>query len=253
MTMSDDLDPCALRERILLRDRLSTLEHVVSHLAHQLGTPLNVIEGRATMLGSPTAERSDVERHARIIAEQSARMVRMLREAVAFCRRAAPPTERVEVLALVTRALATFGPLAREKGVEVSLESAPSGAAVQGDSDALSVALMHLLESGIRATPAGGTLHVRVRTERGTDADGAAARFVCVDVEDGGPGLEDVVPTENFKPFATTLGGRDASGVGLFVADRIVKQHGGSLHAENKPDRGALFSLRLPEGVIHAE
>jgi signal transduction histidine kinase len=239
-------------------DRASAIEHLVCHLAHQLGSPLNVIEGRASMMASGQVREADVPRQARIIAEQASRMVQILRDVVSACRRAGRGVSHVDLRDLADLAVELFAPLAAARRASISLErdGAPVPS-VRGNADTLLVALAHVLDNGLRATPDGGTLRVRVRAEeRAQDPEQGTARamYACFDVDDDGPGIEADAAPRLFKPFANEPSPQEPCGeVGLFIAQAIAKDHGGWIEGVNKEGRGALFTLHLPSEQSHAQ
>lgn len=252
-------------ERIRRFDRQATLERLVAYLAHSLGSPLNVIEGRAAMMAGGQVGEEDVKRNARIIGEQSARMVHFLRAIVSSSHKESTSAgatqltgdELVDLAAIATSAVNLFRPLAEAQGTKISFERSDHSARVSGNPDTLLIALSHVLENGIRATPEGGTLTVRLRqqSEPEEPQDPAAARvpFFCVDVDDEGPGIPAALIPQLFKPFTTKEVDRQAIGLGLFVAQSIAKEHGGWLEGVNKSGKGACFTLHLPEGHADAE
>jgi two-component system NtrC family sensor kinase len=264
--LTPDAGPCTgSLERIRRFDRRATLERLVAYLAHSLGSPLNVIEGRAAMMAGGNVGDEDVKRNARIIGEQSARMVHFLRAIVSSAHResgsarTAQPSgeELVDLAAIATSAVTMFSPIAQAQGRTISFERNDGAARVSGNSETLLIALSHVLENGIRATPEGGTLKVRLRqqSEPEEPQDPAASRvpFFCVDVDDEGPGIEAALIPQLFKPFTTNEDDRQAIGLGLFVAQSIAKEHGGWLEGVNKSGKGACFTLHLPEGHADAE
>ncbi|HVU01126.1 MAG TPA: HAMP domain-containing sensor histidine kinase [Polyangiaceae bacterium] len=236
-------------DRVRRADRLSTLEHVAAHVAHQLGTPLNVLEGRASLLATTGASTEEIQRNARIIAEQSARMVTILRDLVAFCRRGPNRLGLVDLVDLARASMEVVEPVAAGRPVSIVLDAPEAGLHARGNPDALLVALTHLLENAVRFASRGGTVTVRVAR----DDDGETGRFAVIDIEDDGPGIDTTVLPRLFQPFTTVHGQKDAGGVGLFVAQSIARAHGGSVQGENRSAQGARFSLRLPEERHDAE
>ena len=247
-------------DRVHRSDRQATLERVIAYLAHSLGTPLNVIEGRAAMLVSQRVAEAEVKRNAGIIVEQSMRVAHLLRDVVTAVRRA-PDGKGLKPaadLGAIARAAAQMlGPTARARGASISFKDEAGPAWVHGDAETLIVVLTHLLDNGIRATPDGGTVTVRLRPEalpeEGSGGDGALLPFFCLQVDDEGEGIPPDVLPRLFKPFTTMGSDRQAVGLGLFVAQLIAKEHGGWVEGVNKSGKGALFSLRLPQGRPHAE
>ena len=110
-------------------------------------------------------------------------------------------------------------------------------APVKGNAGKLQQVFLNLFLNARDAMASGGTLEVRAWGE-----DGA----LRVDVADTGPGI----PPENleriFDPFFTTKGGRKGTGLGLSVTYGIVKEHGGAIEVESRPEAGTRFRLKFP-------
>jgi signal transduction histidine kinase len=104
------------------------------------------------------------------------------------------------------------------------------------DRDQMLSLLTNLLSNAIDATPPGGEVVVRV----GGGPHGPPA----VEVADTGPGIDPAVADRLFTPFATTK--PTGTGLGLTVARRVARDHGGTLTAANRPGGGASFTLTLP-------
>lgn len=244
-------------ERLRRVDRQAAVEHLTAYLAHHLGSPLNVIEGRAAMMASGQIADADVQRNARIIVEQSGRMARFLREVVGFAH--AKPSRRTAFdLAELTRAaVSMLAPVAHAHSANIALEDEIPASPIYGDPDTLLVAVTHVVENGILATPEGGTLRIRLRHETRPDvpsgSDGRIVPFVCLEVDDEGPGIDAQVLPKLFKPFTTTRSGGETTGIGLFIAQSIAKDHRGWIEGVNRDEKGARFTLHLPLGHAHAE
>jgi signal transduction histidine kinase len=107
--------------------------------------------------------------------------------------------------------------------------------------DVLKQVLLNLAQNAREAMPDGGTVEIRLAEEGGN---------VVVEVLDDGPGIADDVLPHVFDPFFTTK--RDARGVGLglFIAEGLVRRGGGRLAALNRsPERGACLRITLPAGA----
>jgi signal transduction histidine kinase len=137
--------------------------------------------------------------------------------------------------------LAAFAPRAAERGVSIEIEADDVFVAI--DRTRTRQALDNLIENGLRHTSAGGT----VRITGCADYDGAELA-----VEDDGTGFSARALESAFEPFnrGTDEGG---VGLGLAMAHAIAVAHGGAARAENRIHRGAIVTLRLACGDVHAE
>jgi signal transduction histidine kinase len=146
--------------------------------------------------------------------------------------------EPLELDTLVRDALDGVRPQAEAKGVTLALStSAPTGCPCGGDRRLLQRALTNVLENAVRYTPAGGAISVAWEVE------GEQWRFA---VTDGGPGIAPEDLPYLFAPFYRGEASRNRAtggvGLGLAIAQRILRAHGGVLTAANSPHGGAVFT-----------
>jgi len=243
-------------ERLRHWDRLSTLARVAATMAHELGTPLNVVEGRATMLLSGDPTPADVKKNAQIIVQQSLKMTAILRDLVTFARRAPVAQAKVELDAVVRSAISLAERSARAHNVRIVLDIASVVHDVLGDADRLMQAAMNLIMNGIQAMPDGGTLTVTLRTELTAphdDPEGPRVDHICLAIADTGPGVADAARARLFHPFFTTKTINEGVGLGLAIAQAIAKDHRGFIELQAEAGKGACFLLRLPKGNVNAE
>ncbi|MDY7233190.1 sensor histidine kinase [Hyalangium rubrum] len=241
-------------EHLRHADRLTTVGKLASGVAHELGTPLNVVLGRAKMISSGEAEGEEVGESARIISQQAQHMTRIIRQLLDFARRRTPQRAPEDLSQLVTRTLSLLRPLAAKKRVTLVSE-VPESLVLEVDAGQLQQVLTNLVMNGIQAAEYPGTLRVRARPERAlppTDVGGPEADWLRVDVEDEGKGIPAEVMPHIFEPFFTTKDVGEGTGLGLAVSYGLVRDHGGWISARSEPERGTCFSIYLPRGGADA-
>ena len=118
--------------------------------------------------------------------------------------------------------------------ISVTLD-VPDHEQVLADRELLGRALAHLVVNAVEAMPAGGTLVFTSYQGHG---------LYEIEVADSGPGLADDARRRAFEPRFSTKPG--SAGLGLALVERIARAHGGAVAAQNCPDGGAAFTLRLP-------
>lgn len=231
----------AALEALQHAERLTTVGRLASGIAHELGTPLNVVSGHAEAVADGEI-RDDVEirASARIIREQVQRMTRILRQLLDFARNRVPERVLVDLDSLVAEAGSLLAPLARRHGVGISIRRDGGATTVRIDPDQVHQVVVNLLMNAIQASSAGGEVRVRIEREAG---DG----MVCIAVEDDGEGMESEVVEHVFDPFFTTKPVGEGTGLGLSVAHGIVSEHRGRIEIRSEPGRGSRFRVLLPE------
>jgi signal transduction histidine kinase len=111
---------------------------------------------------------------------------------------------------------------------------------VSGHAGLLQRAVSGLLLNAEQALTARGSGRIEITTRR---APGGRVRL---EVRDDGPGIAESVLPHLFEPFFTTGDSRHGAGLGLAIAHGVVREHGGTLTAGNRPSGGAVFTVDLP-------
>jgi signal transduction histidine kinase len=247
-------------------DRLMTVGKLASGIAHELGTPLNVIEARASMIASGEAGGEVAKQYAQIVVDASERMERIIRQLLAFARRRGPEKTRSDLLEMARQSADMVLPLARKRSVEVRVVDAGDEAIAAADAMQLQQALTNLLVNAIQASAEGAAVEVRVETVRarpppdvgGGSGSGSCScdegEYLCLHVRDEGSGIAKENLAHIFEPFFTTKDVGEGTGLGLSVAYGIVRDHGGWIAVESESGRGSRFSLYLPRAqAVSAE
>jgi signal transduction histidine kinase len=243
-------DLLAALDQFRRTERLIVAERVGAYLGHELGTPLNVVEARAMMVASGDMTEAELAKNARIIAEQAGRMAKMIREALTFLRRHPFKSEPVDLLAIAKDALALSAPFAEERGVRLRLDPESEAAEVIGSREKLLQAAMDLVSNGVQATAVGGTVTVAARIKRRPPFDepkGDDVEFATLEVRDEGPGVPEASREDIWKSFFTTKS--SGLGLGLAIAQVIVRDHRGRIDVTSDVGRGSSFTVYLPRGA----
>jgi len=248
----------AAGEQLRHADRLTTVGKLASGVAHELGTPLNVVSGRAKMIVRGQAVGPAVAESAQTIVEQSERMTQIIKQLLGFARRRQPQQKQESLRAIAERTLALLRHMAEKAGITfASLDGVPDPV-VQVDTSMIEQALTNLVVNAIQAMPTGGTISVRLGADVITppaDIEGPVAEYAYVCVEDQGVGMTSEQMTHAFEPFFTTKDVGEGTGLGLSVAYGIVRDHGGWIGVASEIGKGSRFSiyLLLAQGTVKAD
>jgi len=238
----------ATLEHLRHADRLGTVGKLASGVAHELGTPLNVVLGRAKMIASGEAEGEETREYAHIITQQVQHMTGIIRQLLDFARRRTPQRAPEDLVALVVRTLQLLRPMAARRNIVLSCE-ASGPVDLEVDAGQLQQALTNLVVNGLQAMKRPGMLRVRVGRARAlppTELGGPEAEWVRVDVMDEGEGISPEVLPQVFEPFFTTKDVGEGTGLGLSVSYGLIRDHGGWISVSSEPGRGSCFSIFLP-------
>ncbi len=222
------------------QDRLVSLGLLSASVAHELNTPLAVLQGSIEKLHETSHDAHARERLARAL--RVTQRIRQISEGLLdFARTRKQATERVLVRPLVEEAWSLVG--IDDKAGRLSFTDAVAeDAAVIGNPDRLVQVFVNLLRNAVNAAPAdAGRIGVRSRI---SGRGGRTA--VTIAVEDNGSGIPADVLPEIFEAFVSTRLDARGTGLGLTVAQGIVHQHGGSITASNRAEGGACLEITLP-------
>jgi two-component system, NtrC family, sensor kinase len=229
-------------------DRLRTVGTLASGIAHELGTPLNVVSGRAKMVATGEVTGGEVTESARIIVDQVDRIAKIIRQLLDFARRRTPDRGVQALSPVAEQTLTLLRPMAVKKQIELEIERGPE---VEADVDVgqIQQALTNLVVNGIQSMSSGGRLRVKLTRERATPPDDLGTRtgeFARLSVIDQGAGIAPEALPRVFEPFFTTKGVGEGTGLGLSVAYGIARDHGGWIAVDSELGRGSHFALYLP-------
>jgi signal transduction histidine kinase len=233
-------------------ERLVTVGKLASGIAHELGTPLNVVSGRAKMI-SQNADATDVVRNnARIVMEQSERMAQIIRQLLDFARAGKPNKSLVDLKHLAASTLSLLRPIADKRRVTLHFEATEPVSEVVADATQLQQVVTNLVVNAVQASPESTTVEVGLRMAASKTKPGPEGStkqgpgFACITVSDHGTGMGEETLERVFEPFFTTKDVGEGTGLGLAVAYGIVQEHGGFITVESKLDEGSRFEVYLP-------
>lgn len=238
-------------EKLRHTERLATLGQLSAGIAHELGTPLNVIAGRAKLIRSVGMEPADVSRSATIIGEQADRMTGIMRQLLSFARRGKSQKQSVDLNVVLRGLQPLLEPTAREQGIDLVIKEAEQPLPVFADPAQLQQVLLNLTLNGIQAMPTGGDIMLTSSHPSAVEApeniESRDVNWVCLQICDQGIGIEPETLRQIFDPFFTTKDIGQGTGLGLSIAHGIIEEHGGWIEVSSTIDEGSCFSVYLPE------
>jgi len=244
-----------LEQRMRHLERLATIGQLASGLAHEIGTPLNVIGGRAGYLRKKVPDQKAVEKNLDIIIRQSERITRIIKQLLSFSRKESPRFLQMEVLPAIEGALDLLDHQIRKQGIKTTKSLSPDLPRVEGDRDQLQQVFLNLIHNAVQAMPDGGELILDGRLVRGTEGGNSVdgKDMIQIGIRDTGCGMKEEVFQNMFKPFFTTKRHGKGTGLGLSIAYSIVREHGGNIKAESEEGEGTTVTVLLPVSMSHHE
>jgi signal transduction histidine kinase len=223
-------------QRAQAAERLASVGTLVAGLAHEIGTPMGVIQGHAKLL-EKAVEGDQAKRRLATIREQIGRISKIIQSLLNMARPRSAQRRPVELETVLETSLSFLTEKLRRHDVKLSVDIAPSPY-ILGDAERLQQLCLNLILNAVDAMPAGGELRVGLRPE---EAGGVRLEF-----SDSGVGIRPQDLVHIFDPFFTTKPAGSGNGLGLMVASGIVRDHGGKIEVESVAGSGATFSVLLP-------
>ena len=233
-------------------ERLASVGQLAAGLAHEIGTPLNVIGGRAEYLLRRPRAQQELTENLEIIRSQIDRIAGIVRQLLEFSRRREPELRNVELMPLLSKVISLMDHKIEEKGIDVESAGLESLPAIRGDPDLLQQVFINLFLNSLHALQRGGRITVSgAVTTNGpvTGTAGHAGDWLRIRFEDNGTGIAPEMLGKVFDPFFTTKDIGEGTGLGLAVTYGIVKEHGGEIRVESEPGRFSRFTIFLPSGT----
>jgi signal transduction histidine kinase len=253
--LSEQKARAEVEARVAQAEHLASVGTLTAGLAHQIGTPLNVIRGRAERLLRRMEVVSEprnatVERDLSIIAEQVDRIALLVRRMLDFARAREMRKEQGDILAILRDVLELLEVRFEQHGIRALLPVGSFISHIRVDSDQLREVFLNIFTNAADAMPSGGTITIEIDpVERPSPGDPLNVRpMIRIRVRDDGVGIAQENLSRVFDPFFTTKEVGRGTGLGLSVAYGIVREHGGWLEVESNPERGSCLTVTLPIG-----
>jgi two-component system sensor histidine kinase PilS (NtrC family) len=227
-----------MEERLRRSDRLAAVGEMSAVLAHEIRNPVASIRGAVQELAENLRLDGTNGQLIRIATRECDQLNRIVSDFLEFVGTGPRAKEQCDV----RRILDEVGQLAERcfcNGDISILKQYPDGlGCVTGDCNQIREALLNIVQNGIEAMPAGGTLRIRA------GSDDSPPGYASILVEDDGCGLAPEEVERIFDPFYTTK--PRGVGLGMAIAHRIVTSHGGSIDVDSAKGKGTTVTIVLP-------
>ena len=217
----------------------------VANVSHELRTPLTAVRGYVEALMEEPLEPQQRKQFLEVIDRHTGRMERLVRDLLRLARLDAhqeiAEPHPVDVEALFRSASADLSERIEKQKVRVDVNVDPAAAVIEADPTKMHDALRNLIENAVNYSGEGGLVELGARVENGR---------VLLTVADHGPGVPDADLGRVFERFYRVDKSRardpGGTGLGLSIVRHLIDLHGGRVHAENRKDGGAIFTISLP-------
>ena len=225
-----------VQEQLRKTERIAELGTLASGMAHEIGTPMNVILGRAEYLMDRVKD-EPIRKGLKTIIAQVERITKVMNQLLAFARRKPPERGPLQLKDIIENGLELFQERLEKSRVTVETALDDACTKVLADGDQMSQVFINLVMNAIHAMPDGGTLRVALAQEHD---------MVKLTVSDTGHGIPSEALPKIFEPFFTTKEFGQGTGLGLTVVKGIIEEHQGTITVDSEEGKGTRFTIVLP-------
>ncbi len=225
-----------LQMQLRRSEKLAALGRLAAGTAHELGTPLSVINGKAQRALRDRSISTEHRQALEAVRDEVARMEHIIRQLLNFSHSTTLRHSIAAPARLASSAVAAVDEEAKSNHTEVEIEGSAKAGPVEVDAVRVEQALINLLRNAVQSTPGG---NVRISWQRDR-------QYITFRVDDDGPGVGNEIRSKIFEPFFTTKPVGKGTGLGLSVVQTVAEEHGGMIDVEDSESGGACFKLSLP-------
>ena len=245
----EKLDRVGLERNLRQSEKLASVGQLAAGLAHEIGTPLNIIGGRADFLLRRQRSAAEISDNLQTIHSQIDRIAGIVRQLLEFSRRREPAIRAVELKPLIEKIASLLEHKIAERKVSVDYQIPAGLPCIAGDPDQLQQVFLNLFLNALHALPPNGQIRIRAKlVENGAVSIPVedAQRGLQVEFEDNGTGIPAHQIGQVFDPFFTTKDVGEGTGLGLSVSYGIIKDHGGEIRVDSQVGQFTRFTIFLP-------
>lgn len=224
----------AVVEKMRHNDRLATVGTLAAGIAHELGTPLHIVSGRANRIASSASASDDVRTEAESIRSQCERMRIIVEQLLTFARKPSGQPSSVLLYDVARRVTAWLEPVARKKNSRIELLPPTAEVRCTAHVGLLEQALTNITLNALQAVGEDGLVRIAVREEeKPGGASESPQKWAIIEVSDNGSGIANEIRAKIFDPFFTTKAVSEGTGLGLSITHEIVQEHGGFIELDS--------------------
>ena len=242
LVFEDQTERRRLQEQLIQSEKMSAIGQLIAGVAHDLNNPLASVVGFSDFLAE-TGVPASLEEPLLVIRQEAERAATIVKNLLSFARSQEGERGRQPIHQLLDSTLVLIRNQLMAHKVEATLDVEPGLPEVEVNANQIKQVFVNLINNACQAIASDALSgRIWITAKRAQDV-------IAVSVTDSGPGIPEDVAARVFEPFFTTKPEGEGTGLGLSICQGILKEHGGRLTLESRPDSGATFTVELPVGV----
>lgn len=234
-------------EENLHRGKMDSIGRLAGGIAHDFNNLLTGVLGYASLMKRLVSSEQQLFRYAEVIEGAAKRAAVLTQHLLNFSRRQRRLTGAVDINTLLDDILFLLKESFRDIQIVKTFDD--SLPLINGDEAELQHAFLNLCINSSDSMPEGGTLHVTTSMRR----HAGDRKFAVIEIRDAGCGMSEDVKKRIFEPYFSTKTNNSKLGMGLYLVDKVVRNHGGIIELESEPGKGTSFSIYIPTEPVEQE
>lgn len=226
-----------LEKQIQHSDKLALVGQIAAGIAHEIGTPLNVISGNAEYIIMEYGEDNPYREELETIISQAERIANLIRQLLEFARPRKPNYRTVNVNRELYHVIELLKHQFERANIKLKLKLQEDIPTIYADCSQIHQVFLNIIVNAIQAISQNGVVEIETFARDG---------YVNIKFKDNGIGILPEHMDKIFEPFFTTKEAGKGTGLGLAVSKRIVDEHGGKIEVESTFGKGATFIVKFP-------
>ncbi|MBI2071242.1 MAG: PAS domain S-box protein [Elusimicrobia bacterium] len=229
-----NLEHKILRETFLRLQRLGTLGQIAASFAHQMRSPLQIIQSSAEFALEFCSPSPKLKENLDSIAKSTERLSKMTAALLNMAKSGACRLERGSLVNVIEAALLPIEPAVKKQNIKIIKDFGPAPEILL-DPYILQGALYNVLANAVEAMPSGGTLTIGLKSEN---------QQLILNIQDTGPGIDAAILNQVGQPFLSTK--ETGTGLGVYIAKQIFEQHNARAAWSSEQSRGTSVIVAFP-------
>ncbi len=226
-----------LEKQIQHSDKLALIGQIAAGIAHEIGTPLNVISGNAEYIMMEMGENNPYKEELETIISQAERIANLIKQLLEFARPRKPNYTKVDVNKELAHVVELLKHQFEKSNIKLNLKFSDALPYILADCSQIHQVFLNIIVNSIQAINENGLIEIETFAKDG---------YVTIKFKDNGVGILPEHLDRIFEPFFTTKEAGKGTGLGLAVSKRIMDEHHGKIEVESTPGKGTVFTVKFP-------